>query len=198
MDWLAELQTDGVSALRNALSTVAATDDDDEVDADDGMRAIAAAEVVAAALGQGRDRLTKEGVSWVDANAGALFAEDVTMAKRAVERLLEGTSELRDLWEDDGPDTEWHADLRVLIDRLTQAAKTAQPGAQGAYPTATTPPGPRLDTDKQVLLTFLQARGLQPTREQMARINAVRDPAEIARWMKRALAAPSVAAILDD
>ena len=53
------------------------------------------------------------------------------------------------------------------------------------------------ERDKQVLVTFLRARGLEPTAQQMARIDASQDAEEIRRWLARALDASSVAAVLD-
>jgi hypothetical protein len=118
LDWLAELEADGVGALRRVLTRVANTDADEDLDADDGSAAIAAAELVAATLPSGRDRLTKRARSWLDANAIAIEADDVGLARRAVERVLGAESELRALWDENGPDTEWHDGVRVLLDRL--------------------------------------------------------------------------------
>ena len=117
LDWLADLEDGGVTALRDTLSRVAGAGADDYVEVDDCSAAIAAAEIVAGALGE-RDRLTEEAVAWLDANRGAVVPGDKIAAKRAVERVLAEGSELRELWDENGPDTEWHADVRALLTRL--------------------------------------------------------------------------------
>jgi Domain of unknown function (DUF4259) len=60
LDWLSGLEAEGVAGLHRILSSVASTGPGDFVDADDGSAAIAAAEIVAATLSHGRDRLTTE------------------------------------------------------------------------------------------------------------------------------------------
>jgi hypothetical protein len=197
LDWLAELDAGGVEMLRDTLSRVADTDQEDYLDVDDGTSAIAAAEIVAAALGHGRDRLTEAAITWLDANPGALVAEDLTLANRAVERVLAGESELRALWDENGPDNAWHLDVRILLDRLAGGAgadTSTLSAANKAKPSRRPPVGER---DKQVLVTFLRARGLEPTAQEMARISASQDAEEIRRWLIRAVEAPSVAAVLD-
>ena len=59
LDWLSSFESDGLPALHDILATVADTPGDDYLDVDDGCPAIAAAEIVAAALGRGRDRIPK-------------------------------------------------------------------------------------------------------------------------------------------
>ena len=197
LDWLGELEAEGVAFLRGTLSRVADTDQEDYLDVDDGTSAIAAAEIVAAALGHERDRLTEAAITWLDDNPGTLIAEDLTLANRAVERVLAVESELRALWDENGPDNAWHLDVRVLLDRLAEGADvdpSTLPSAYKAKPSRRPPVGER---DKQVLVTFLRARGLEPTARQMERISASQDAEEIRRWLARAVDAPSVAALLD-
>ncbi|CAN5922775.1 hypothetical protein BH11MYX4_BH11MYX4_12900 [soil metagenome] len=188
LDWLADLEAEGVDALRDLLASVADTDDEEYLDVDDGAAAIAAAEIVAAARGRGRDRLTKEVIAWLDGNAPDLVAEDLVLACRAVERVVAGNSELRELWEEGSSDSPWHADVRTLLERLGSTARIGAP--QRAHEKAS-------ETEKQALLTFLHARGLEPTKEQLARIVASENAAEVRGWLARALLAPSVAAVLD-
>src|SRR3954471_6521209 len=109
LDWLSDLESDGLPVLRDILTIVGDTPADDSLDVDDGAPAIAAAEIVAAALGHGRDRVPKRIVRWLDANASAFTPDDLVLARRAVERVLGGGSELRELWDDAGSDSGWHA-----------------------------------------------------------------------------------------
>ena len=189
LDWLDDLESEGVDALRDLLARVADTDEADYLDVDDGAPAIAAAEIVAAARGRGRDRLTKPVIAWLDENADDFVEEDLVLAAHAVERVVAGNSELRGLWEDGGPDSPWHTDVRTLLTRLGSTARIGTP--QRAFEKAA-------ETEKQALLTFLHARGLEPTEEQLARIVASESAAEVRGWLARALLAPSVDAVLDE
>src|SRR3954471_2737029 len=106
LDWLSDLESDGLPVLRDILTIVGDTPADDYLDVDDGAPAIAAAEIVAAALGCGRDRIPKRLSPWLDDNASAINPDDLVLARRAVERVLSENSELRGLWDDSGPDSE--------------------------------------------------------------------------------------------
>jgi hypothetical protein len=189
LDWLIELEADGVDALRDVLARVADTDEDDYLDVDDGAPAIAAAEIVAAARGKGRDRVTKAVLAWLDANASDVTEDDLLLAARAVERVVGDGSELRELWEEDSPNSPWHADVRTLLSRLGSTARIGP---------LSRPHEHAEETEKQALLTFFRARGLEPTASQLARVAASQDAAEVRRWLARALLAPSVEAVLGD
>jgi hypothetical protein len=189
-DWVAGLEAGGVELLRHALATVAETPVREEVDVDDGSAAIAAAELVAAALGRGRDRVPKRLAAWLDANAADVSAEDGLLARRAVQRVVGGRSELRSLWNEVGPDSEWQADVRVLLARLGASAHDATPVADAHEELAD-------ERSKTVLLTFLQARGLEPDDEQMARIVACEDARELRGWLARVVTVSSVDEMLD-
>jgi len=198
LDWLAQLEAAGVDILRKTLTRVADTEEDDEVDVDDGTSAIAAAEVVAAALGGGRDRVTKEVSVWLDRHQSSLGAQDMALAKQAVKRVLAARSELRALWDEGGPDNAWHEDVRVLLSRLTGYVEAENPIPLTATPRKATSQAPTGERDKQVIVTFLRARGLSPTAMELARIQASSDISEIRRWLARVVDAASVASMLDD
>ncbi len=117
-DWFGELESEGVSALRAMLTLVAEFDADDYLDVDEGSAAIAAAEIVAAALGKGRDRLSDDALAWLDANPAAITPADRALAQRAVARVDGDESELRALWDENGADTAWHLGIRELQARL--------------------------------------------------------------------------------
>ena len=189
LDWLAELESQGVSALRSILLVVAETDEADYVDVDDGAGAIAAAEVVAAALGRGRERVTPQVLAWLDVNAGAIRPDDMDLARRAVVRVMAPSSELNEL-QKDGEDARWEAEVRVLFARLDGDASTL--GRERNSPRV--PAGKKQqERMKLVLLTFLRARGLEPSDEEMARIDSSNDPEEIASWLRRVVDAGSIA-----
>lgn len=194
LDWLNDLEEEGVSALRGILETVAETGADEYVDVDDGSAAVAASEIVAAALGYGRDRLTKPVRRWLDANPDAIVADDLLLARAALERVVAAGSELLELWNDGGPDSEWHTDVGVLMKRI--GARTPEP--RSAESDADPLDGGDIETSKQLLLAFLAMRGLVPDASQLTRIHDSTDPAEVARWINRSRDAASVRSLLDD
>jgi hypothetical protein len=177
------------AGLRDALRRAARTPEDVYLDADDGASAIAAAELVAAASGRGRERLPARAIDWVDRVATLVGADDHALARRAVARVVARNSELASMWADHGPDSRWHQQVRALLGELPERSAPA-------VATDERDEDPHLRS-KQALVTFLRMRGLVPTDEQIARIEASRDGAEVRRWLDRATDAASVADVLD-
>jgi Domain of unknown function (DUF4259) len=126
LDWLGDLEDSDASALAEALDTIADAPPKTYLDADDCSAALAAAELIAAALGRGDDRLTKEALAWLDEHRDAVRDLGATRAHLAVEKLYK-QSELRELWDENGADTPWHADVRELMKRLLPTAPTSKP-----------------------------------------------------------------------
>jgi hypothetical protein len=192
LDWVAELEAGGPKALRDALSAVACAGVEDYVDVDDGSRAVAAAEVVAAAFGL-REVATQAVPAWLDAHRAALVDDDRDLARRALKRVLDGPSELRGLWEQDGADSPWRAEVRSLLTALggdadlSKAASTRQEPKRASF-----------EQEKRALLTFLQARGLSPNAEQLARLEATIDKQEVQRWLARAASVASLEDLFDN
>lgn len=118
LDWLQDLLEDGPPLVREALDRISTAGDQTYLDADDCCAALAAAELVAAALGHGDDRLEENALAWLQENRDATREVGANRAERAVARVYQ-KSELRDLWDENGPDTEWHADVRELLRRLS-------------------------------------------------------------------------------
>jgi hypothetical protein len=118
LDWLAELRSEGV---QETLTRVACTPADEYLDVDDGTSGLAAAEIVAATLPNGRSGLPNEAMAWLAANGGTIGAREVALARRAVERVLAERSELRELWDETGTETEWHVDVHSLLSQLISA-----------------------------------------------------------------------------
>lgn len=189
LDWLSEAESRGVEAVRDALHRAASTPGDVYLDVDDGAPAIAAAVLVAAASGHGREALPAQALGWLDRFASEVAAEDLALARRAVERVVARNSELASLWAGHGPESGWHQRARALLSQLPE-------GAAAAVVPEARDEDPHLQS-KQALVSFLSLRGLQPTDEQMARIEASRDGAEVRRWLGRVVEASSVAAVLD-
>jgi len=113
LDWLSDLIHDGASALGAALDAASGGD----LELDEASAVLAAAEIVAAALGKGDDRLDEDAAVWLAENRDAARRVGAIRARQAVERVF-AKSELRELWDENGEDTEWHADVRALLERL--------------------------------------------------------------------------------
>lgn len=123
MDWVYELEERGVKALDAALSAI--SDDEEEyVEAPDAVNAIAAAEVVAAALGKPAKDLPEEVTAWVESKP-KLKPNLVTSAIAAVERVQQ-SSELKELWDDADPKhaKAWSAGVADLLKRLRSVSKS--------------------------------------------------------------------------
>jgi hypothetical protein len=116
LDWLGDLGDGDPSLLGEALDRAAGVPVDAYLDADDCCAALAAAELVAAALDRGTDRLSNNATSWLKTNQDAARLVGADRARQAVERVLE-KSELRDLWGEGGT-SEWHDDVQELLKRL--------------------------------------------------------------------------------
>jgi hypothetical protein len=114
MDWVADLERVGAQAVRTALSVAA----DGFLEAPEGEEAVAAAEVVASALGELGPNLPQDVRRWIAANAGQLSAEDVTLARGAMKRVVSEDSELKELWIDDAGDDDWPKAMEDLQRRL--------------------------------------------------------------------------------
>lgn len=120
-DWLHELKDAGdVRPVRAALDISGA---DDNLDAYQGVIALAAAEAVAAASGHPAAGLPEELSTWAARNRSSMSRSDVVAALTAVERVLAPGSELRDLWKDAAPDdwSRWTTDVHDLRTRLSFA-----------------------------------------------------------------------------
>ena len=116
-DWVWELEddTDG-SVIAATLGVVVDTGADEYLEAPDANNAVAAAEIVASAQGRRHPDLPSEARAWLDAHAGLIDRQLVTLARTAVTRVAE-SSEARDLWDEAG-DTEWGPYIADLITRL--------------------------------------------------------------------------------
>ncbi len=198
LDWLKELLTGGIDVLRRTLTDVALTGELHELDADEGASAIAAAELVAAAFGFGRGRVPQEAHAWLDANQRALNAADLGLAKRAVQRVLAPNSELSALWDDGGGQNAWHADVSALLSFVWQSSNTGNTDALTTTLRSSAPPRVVGEREKQIIVTFLEARGMRFTPEQRQRLTTSENLEQILRWLGRAVTAASVAEVFDD
>jgi len=118
LDWFGELAEGDPSLVGEALDVAGGSAEDAYLEVDEASAALAAAELVAAALGKGDDRLREEAAEWLNENRDAVREIGAARARQAVERVYE-RSELRELWDENGEETDWHIDVRELLARLS-------------------------------------------------------------------------------
>lgn len=113
-DFTDEVLHDGDYALAEAFDVVL-DPDMDFIEAEEGFRALAAAEILAAVLSQDTSRLTDAGLRvWVqNADANALAALK-TSALNALNRVTSDHSELSELWEDREDMQAWQVEVKRL------------------------------------------------------------------------------------
>lgn len=113
-DWAYDLEeTNDLSLIEEALDNVLEADDD--LDAPDASIAVAAVEVLAKLLGKGTqmDAYTEEIDEWVKSISIKPDAALIAKANRALDRVLDENSELRELWEEGGAD-DWLQSINAL------------------------------------------------------------------------------------
>ncbi len=88
------------------------------LDARDASIAIAASEIVAAALGAPMSGLADDLAEWVSVHAGAATGTDAALARSAIDRVLGKGSELAELWDESPSADEWRARVNELRQRL--------------------------------------------------------------------------------
>ena len=119
-DWAAQLdEYDDLSLVEATLDTVLEAGDD-ELEAPEASEAIAAAEVVARLQGNPgtADDLPEEVEAWVERIQLLPSADLAAKARRALDRVLAGPSELMELWDESGESAAWQASVRELKGRI--------------------------------------------------------------------------------
>ena len=122
LDWASDLEGATLDTVRDALSEVLSAKGYIEVD--EASAAVAAAELVAAALGQGGTTLPEDVAGWLQHEKAHVTTSDVTLALEALDRVLAG-SELQQLWDEGGLDNPWRSRILELRRRLEQASSGA-------------------------------------------------------------------------
>lgn len=118
-DFMNEVIQDGDFALREAFDVVLDVDTDDLV-AEEGMRAIAAAEILAAVLTGDTSKITDAGLrTWIQNANKTSLANLRSLASEALDRILAPQSELPELWEETEDDGAWLADVQRLRSSLS-------------------------------------------------------------------------------
>src|SRR3954454_23069178 len=119
LDWVFDWEdADDLSPARDVLSDAMLADD--HLEAPEGSRAVAAAQVVAVLVGAApSDTLPDELRSWVASHPDAANEVDEQSVVIALDRVLAGNSELADLWTAAG-DPSWFDEVRRLRAAMKQ------------------------------------------------------------------------------
>ena len=117
LDWAQTFEAKpSMSALISQLESVTRAG---YIEAPEGSAAIAAAEVIAAIAGKAASNLPAELAAWARQQPKADALQQLSLARRAVERVARGDeSELRELWQESN-DASWQASIAGLERRLS-------------------------------------------------------------------------------
>ena len=113
-DYAREVVQDGPFALAEALD-VALDPDNDYLEAEEGHRAVAAAEILAAILTGDTSALTDAALrAWVQGTDPTELTHLREHALEALDRVTDPGSELPELWEDSEDADAWRGDIQRL------------------------------------------------------------------------------------
>ena len=113
-DWVYELEKNGIEAIESALTNAMVATD---LEMPDDVDAIAAGEVIAAALGRPAPGLREDILSLASGLADHVSRDHARRAQEAAERVL-ASSEVADLWAETDSNAEWRGLVDDLIRRL--------------------------------------------------------------------------------
>ncbi|MDE1244198.1 MULTISPECIES: DUF4259 domain-containing protein [Vibrio] len=125
-DWIWELEkSKGVNTLMSPIQSV--INENEYLEVDICSEALAASEVIAAAITNDHTLLPDEARNWLNRKQGWLIgrrpqvtAEHAKQALRAVQKIL-SNSELQELWEEGGVNESWRSIQDNLIAKLENA-----------------------------------------------------------------------------
>ena len=120
-DWLDELSDhQSLALVRETIAAVLEVEPDEEVDAPLASAALAASELIAAAIGRpsGAARKQEELMIWISKMRPSPDAALIADALSAIDRILGPHSEVRALWEESDDYAAWTDDVTQLRARL--------------------------------------------------------------------------------
>ncbi|MGR4877816.1 DUF4259 domain-containing protein [Pseudoxanthomonas sp. LARHCG66] len=118
-DWLIDLtKTSDLSLVRETIARALVAEE--YLDSPDATDALAAIEVVVAAIGRPTTEAQNETelLEWIARVKPSPDAKLVSDAQQAIDRILGPESELRELWEDTEDFSDWQAEVTDLRSRL--------------------------------------------------------------------------------
>lgn len=119
-DWAWSFEEEGLAVIESAFGALQGAG---YLEGSDGSVGVAAAETVAAALGQPGNGYTEEFEAAVKRHAGAVRGRPgiADAALQTLDRVTGPDSELAELWAESDSETEWQASIADLRRRLTAA-----------------------------------------------------------------------------
>ncbi|MBO9566619.1 MAG: DUF4259 domain-containing protein [Niastella sp.] len=120
LDFIEEVEERGIERIEEAIKVVANYPEEEFLNADDSVAALAAIEYVAAAKGKQSEDFPEDAEDWLQKNgAGSLPSYDKTTITKVIDRVR-NNSGLRDLWQEEGNEpAEWLAVLSDLENRVS-------------------------------------------------------------------------------
>lgn len=118
-DWTGEFaESPSIEKVEATLDAV--LDEEDYVDSDVACEALVACEIVARLKDNWGERsaYSKEVDEWVRSSGSRPSGALVRKASAVIARILGEESELRELWDEDGVNAEWHAAMDDLARRV--------------------------------------------------------------------------------
>jgi len=113
-DWVYDLEKRGIAAIESALTDAEGSG---PLEMPTDVNAIAAGEVIAAALGRSATGLREDILSLTRVLRDHVTSDHAERARIAAERIL-ADSEVADLWAETDENEEWRATVDDLISRL--------------------------------------------------------------------------------
>lgn len=119
VEWLDELQASADSSVLQ--TTLEETEDGDEyLEAPEGIHILCAGEIIAALQGQSASDLPDEARDWVQKHKSLDVSSFIPIAIRKIDQVLDGDSELRQLWQENKADyPAWSESVLSLKTRLS-------------------------------------------------------------------------------
>lgn len=120
LDFVADVEERGFDRIEEAIRVVANYPEEDYLEIDDSVAALAAIEYIAAAKGRQSEDFPEDAEDWLQkAGTDTLLKQDAAAVAKAIDRIR-NNSELRDLWGEEGADPElWLAVLSDLEKRVS-------------------------------------------------------------------------------
>lgn len=111
-------ESEAVQVIESALRAATDPPAGEYLDADVGSCALAAAEIVAAALGQPASGLPEDVTEWLEAHGRAVPTTLRALAQTAMARAAGPASELAELWAESDDSAQQAAEVQSLAERL--------------------------------------------------------------------------------
>ena len=125
-DWIWDLEkSKGLATLLAPIQSVLS--EADYLESPVCSEALAASEIIAAAVTGDKSSIPEEAINWLNKKQGFIFGSkpniEVAHAKQALEAVKKITlnSEIQELWEEGGENKEWRAVQNTLIAKLENA-----------------------------------------------------------------------------